>query len=104
MPAAPGLSAQLQKPPRNTDAGQAREARHLFEELQLCGILQELPHGSRAIVGHEGFLTEGDWLLLGNAEGERMVRGMEGEWSVLQLGEVVLLHLLIRLARSSFTW
>lgn len=55
-------------------------------------------------MGHEGFLTEGDWLLLGNAEEERMVRGMEGDWMVLQLGEVVLLHLLIRLARPPFTW
>lgn len=71
--------------PSNPDAGQAREARHLFEELQLGGILQELPHGSRAIVGHEGLLTEGDWLLLGNG-GERMVRGMECEGSFLKLG------------------
>lgn len=46
-----------------------REAGHLFEELQLCGILKELPHGSRAVVGHEGFLTEGDGFFLGNGEG-----------------------------------
>lgn len=37
---------------------------HLFEELQLCGILQKLPHRPRAVVGHEGFLAEGDGLLL----------------------------------------
>lgn len=62
-------------PPRNPDTGQSREARHLLEELQLGGILQELPHGSRAIVGHEVLLTEGDWLPLGNGEGESLVRG-----------------------------
>lgn len=41
-------------------------ATHLLEELQLRGVLQELPHGSRAVVGHEGLLTEGDRLLLAN--------------------------------------
>lgn len=85
-PAAPMLSeGSGRKPRQGPDAGRAREARHLFEELQLCGILQELPHGSRAIVGHEGFLTEGDWLPLGTGEGERMVRGTEYEGSVLKL-------------------
>lgn len=77
--------ASGRKPTRDPDAGHPREAGHLFEELQLCGILQELPHGSRAIVGHEGFLTEGDGLPLGKAEGERMVRGTEYKGSVLKL-------------------
>ena len=49
------------------------QAGYLFEELQLGGILQELPHGSGAIVGYEGFFTEGDWLLLGNGDGVRAV-------------------------------
>lgn len=59
------------------DADQAREARHLFEELQLGGVLQELPHGSWAIVRHEGFLAEGDWLLLGDRD-EMERGGLEG--------------------------
>ena len=37
---------QLQKPHRGPDMAQTREAGHLFEELQLGGVLQELPHGS----------------------------------------------------------
>lgn len=72
MPAASVLSVKTaaEISARDPDAGQPRESWHLFEELQLCGILQELPHGSRAIVGHEGFLAEGDRLLLGNGDGE----------------------------------
>lgn len=36
---------------------------HLFEELQLDGILQELSHGTGTMV-HKGFLIKCYWLTL----------------------------------------
>lgn len=82
------------RPPSTERAG------YLFEELQLGGILQELPHGSRAIVGHEGFFTEGDRLLLGNRDGRG---GLEERREGGQFLNSVRWHFYIYFIQSSFT-